>query len=182
MLPGEAGSAGGRDTPGAPVLVLWAQQLLVLCIRQGESTNACLGMCALPLPGSGPLLTSPYPQGDAAPVGAPGEKGPNGLPVSMEQDCHLWGCQQLGVPADTFLGTGEGHSAILWAVSQGALVKPRGNAFFPPCRQARRVPDRVGAAPHNNSLALDFSDSLNPKLERDFLFHNPLICIPCGGR
>lgn len=30
------------------------------------------------------LLTSRYPQGDAARMGAPGEKGPNGLPVSMD--------------------------------------------------------------------------------------------------
>lgn len=102
----EHGSCRNRDTPGAPVQGVLAplDTAALGAVHKGGRKHKCLGMCALPVPGLGSLLTSPYPQGDAAPVGAPGEKGPNGLPVSMEQDCHPWGCQQLGVPADTFPG------------------------------------------------------------------------------
>lgn len=64
--------------------------------REGGKYKCLFGnvspTCARPFPIS--LLTSPYPQGDAAPMGAPGEKGPNGLPVSMEQDL-----PPLGTPA-----------------------------------------------------------------------------------
>lgn len=115
--------------------------------REGGKYKCLFGnvspTCARPFPcAGGSLLTSPYPQGDAAPMGAPGEKGPNGLPVSMEQDL-----PPLGVPAAQGAcrnpSWGQGR-VILWAVAQGALVKPRGNALFPPCRQGRSVPERTG--------------------------------------
>lgn len=56
--------------------------------REGEDYRCLYGnvspACVRPLSSSrGSLLTSWYPQGDAARMGAPGEKGPNGLPVSM---------------------------------------------------------------------------------------------------
>lgn len=145
---GGLGAAGSRETPGSSCPVgAHSSRHNSSCscaYREGGKHQCLFGnvppTCARPSPIS--LLTSPCPQGDAAPMGAPGEKGPNGLPVSMEQDL-----PPLGAPAAQSACTdpswGQGRD-ILWVVSQGALVKPRGNALFPPCRQGRSVPDRTG--------------------------------------
>lgn len=103
---GRLGAAASRETPGSSCPVgahssrhnsSWS-----CAYREGEKYKCLFGnvppACARPFPSAGgSLLTSPYPQGDAAPMGAPGEKGPNGLPVSMEQDLPPLGFQQLSL-------------------------------------------------------------------------------------
>lgn len=125
MLPRKAGSCKGtRETPGSsghpvssgcPPPVDTTGSGSRAC-REGEDYKYLFGnvspSCVRPFSSSrGSLLTSWYPQGDAAPMGAPGEKGPNGLPVSMAAGPGTFGAvQQLGLGTQrSFLGRGVVH-------------------------------------------------------------------------
>jgi len=83
--PWELWAAGPRWVPtpcrhsGLWVLHRWGGRRDYKCLL-GNASPTCVRAFSST---GGSFLTSRYPQGDAARMGAPGEKGPNGLPVSM---------------------------------------------------------------------------------------------------
>lgn len=86
---------------------------------EGEDCKCLFGngspTCVRPFSSTrGSLLTSQYPQGDAARMGAPGEKGPNGLPVSMAAGPVIFGVlQQLGLRTEILPGERGGSFCAL---------------------------------------------------------------------
>lgn len=125
------------------------------------------------------MLTSRYPQGDAARMGVPGEKGPNGLPVSMA----ALAARLRGIKA-AWLGEG---SFMLCTVSQRDPLNARGSVISPTYRQGAMYKmgwEASGLAPNSTvkPWLLAIWPNLKSKSERDFLSSIPVMSIPYAGK